>query len=124
MFDPFDPKVSLRYQASDELVLRASISTSFREPSLAQLYASTVGLEGIQDYNTAGATVGSTTFIRIASDANPNLLPEEADNLNVGLIWSPTDDFQAKLDYWSVDSYFWIKKDFIDNDDFYFVCSD
>jgi len=99
----FDPKVSLRYQASDELILRASISTSFREPSLAQLYASTVGLEGIQDYNTAGATVGSTTFIRIASDANPKLLPEEADNLNVGLIWSPTDDFQAKLDYWSVD---------------------
>ena len=99
----FDPKISLRYEANDDLVLRASVSTSFREASLAQMYASTVGLEGIQDYNVAGATVGSTTFIRIASDANPNLLPEEADNLNVGLIWSPTGDFQAKLDYWAID---------------------
>jgi iron complex outermembrane receptor protein len=67
------------------------------------MYASTVGLEGIQDYDSSGNTVGSATFIRIASDANPNLLPEEADNLNVGLIWSPTNDFQAKLDYWSID---------------------
>ena len=40
---------------------------------------------------------------RIASKANPNLQPEEADNLNVGLIWSPTDNFEAKLDYWAID---------------------
>lgn len=99
----FDPKVSLRYQANDDIVLRASLSTSFREPSLAQLYSSTVGLEGIQDYNAAGAKVGSTTFIRIASDANSKLLPEEADNMNIGLLWSPTDNFAAKLDYWSID---------------------
>ena len=49
-----DPKISLRYQASDNVVLRASVSQSYREPTLAQLYASDVGLEGIQDYNTDG----------------------------------------------------------------------
>ena len=98
-----DPKLSLRYQASDDVVIRASLSSSFREPTLAQLYASTVGLEGIQDFDTAGNPVGSATFIRIASKANPNLQPEEADNLNVGLIWSPTDNFEAKLDYWAID---------------------
>ncbi len=98
-----DPKISIRYQPIDQLVLRASVSQSFREPTLSQLYASIVGLEGIQDYDTSGNTVGSTAFIRIAAKANPNLVPEEADNLNVGFIWSPTDSFQTKLDYWAVD---------------------
>ena len=98
-----DPKISLRYQATDDLVLRASVSSSFREPSLNQLFNSDVGLEGIQDYDTDGNAVGGTAFIRIASQANPNLIPEEADNYNVGLIWSPTDSFQSKLDYWVVD---------------------
>ena len=98
-----DPKISLRYQATDDLVIRASASSSFREPSLNQLFNSDVGLEGIQDYDTNGNTVGGTAFIRIASQANPNLVPEEADNFNVGLIWSPTDNFQSKLDYWVVD---------------------
>ena len=98
-----DPKISLRYQATDDLVLRASVSSSFREPSLNQLFNSDVGLEGIQDYDTDGNAVGGTAFIRIASQANPNLIPEEADNYNIGLIWSPTDSFQSKLDYWVVD---------------------
>ena len=98
-----DPKISLRYQATDDLVLRASASSSYREPSLNQLFNSDVGLEGIQDYDTDGNAVGGTAFIRIASQANPNLIPEEADNYNVGLIWSPTDSFQSKLDYWVVD---------------------
>lgn len=97
-----DPKISLRYQATDDLVLRASASSAFREPSLAQLYASSVGLEGIQDYDANGNAVGSTAFIRIAAAADATLQPEEADNFNIGLIWSPN-DFQMKLDYWAVD---------------------
>ena len=84
-------------------MLRASVSSSFREPSLNHLFNSDVGLEGIQDYDTDGNAVGGTAFIRIASQANPNLIPEEADNYNIGLIWSPTDSFQSKLDYWVVD---------------------
>ena len=76
-----DPKLSLRYQASDEVILRASVSTSYREPSLSQLYTSTVGLQ----------------------DGNSNLKSEEADNMNLGIIWRPSDNFEAKLDYWMVD---------------------
>lgn len=98
-----DPKISLRYQASDEVILRASISTSFREPSLSQLTSSGVGLQGIQDYNADGSAKGGTAFIRIAQAGNPNLKPEEADNLNIGVIWRPTESFEAKFDYWMVD---------------------
>ena len=98
-----DPKISLRYQASDEVILRASVSTSFREPSLSQQFASGVGLQGIQDYNADGSAKGGTAFIRIATAGNTNLKPEESDNLNMGVIWRPNDNFEAKFDYWMVD---------------------
>ena len=100
--ETIDPKLSLRYQASDSVVLRASVSTSFREPSLAQLYADNVGLQGMTDYAN-GVALPGTTFIRIAQKGNLNLKPESADNLNVGILWSPTDSFDMKLDYWAVD---------------------
>ena len=98
-----DPKLSLRYDVSDEVIVRASVSTSYREASLSQLTTSGVGLQGIQDYNEDGSAKGGTAFIRIAQDGNPNLEAEEADNLNIGVIWRPLDNFEAKVDYWMVD---------------------
>ena len=98
-----DPKISLRYEVSDEVIVRASVSTSYREASLSQLTTSGVGLQGIQDYNDDGSAKGGTAFIRIAQDGNPNLEAEEADNLNIGVIWRPLDNFEAKVDYWMVD---------------------
>ena len=82
-----NPKISARYQMSDNLVLRGSVSTSFREPSLAQLSVTTVGLQGIIDEGSA-----SQTFIRISQANNPDLEPEEAVNMNFGAIWSPSDN--------------------------------
>ena len=98
-----NPKISFRYQATDNLALRASFSTSFREASLAQLTSTTIGLQGIQDYNTDGSPKGGTTFIRIAQANNPNLDPEESDNMNIGAIWKPTDKLSMKLDYWAIE---------------------
>jgi iron complex outermembrane receptor protein len=98
-----DPKISLRYQASDEVILRASVSTSFREPSLSQQFASGVGLQDIQDYNADGSPKGGSAFLRISTAGNTNLKPEESDNLNMGVIWRPNDNFEAKFDYWMVD---------------------
>jgi iron complex outermembrane receptor protein len=98
-----DPKIAFRYQASDELALRASFSTSFREASLAQLTSTNISLQGIQDYNADGSAKGGTAFIRIAQANNPNLAPEESDNMNIGAMWNPTDKLSMKLDYWAID---------------------
>mgnify|MGYP003322307620 FL=1 len=98
-----DPKIAFRYQASDELALRASFSTSFREASLAQLTSTNISLQGIQDYNADGSAKGGTAFIRIAQANNPNLAPEESENMNIGAIWNPTDKLAMKLDYWAID---------------------
>ena len=98
-----DPKLSARFQPVDSLVLRASISSSYREPSLYQLHASSVGLQGIQDFNADGSKKGTPVFIRIAQDANDKLDAEQANNLNIGVIWKPLDGLHISLDYWAVD---------------------
>jgi iron complex outermembrane receptor protein len=100
----FDPKLSVRYQIMDGLVVRGSSSTSFRQASLHQLYNSSVSLQGIQDFDpVTGASRGGTAFIRIAQNANENLQPEEATNFNFGVIWDPTDSLHISADYWRVD---------------------
>ena len=98
-----NPKVSLRYQQSDDLVLRGSYSTSFREASLVQLAASSVSLQGIQDFNADGTPKGGTAFIRVAVANNSTLTPEESDNINLGAIWTPNEQTSLTLDYWTVD---------------------
>ena len=98
-----NPKVSIRMQANDNLVLRGSVSTSFREPSLSQLNQSSVGLQGIQDFDTSGNPVGQPSFIRIAQAYSTDLIPEESTNMNLGAIWTPNDQLSVKFDYWSID---------------------
>ena len=98
-----NPKISMRFQANDNLVLRGSVSTAFREASLSQLNNSQVSLQGIQDFDEAGNPVGAASFIRIAQAANPNLIPEESTNYNFGAIWTPNGQLSIKFDYWSVD---------------------
>jgi iron complex outermembrane receptor protein len=98
----FNPKVSMRYQMSDSLVLRGSYSSSFREASLSQMTASLVSLQGLQDYNTDGTTRGKTAFIRVAAAHNPNLVPETSDNINLGAIWTANDQASLTVDYWNI----------------------
>jgi len=97
-----NPKISFRYQPYESIILRASFSTSFREASLAQLSSSNIGLQGIQDYDLNGKAKGGSTFIRIAQKNNPNLKPEESDNLNIGIIWKPLKKLEMKLDFWAI----------------------
>jgi len=98
----FNPKVSVRYAMSDDVVLRGSYSTSFREASLSQLSASLVSLQGLQDFNADGTVKGGTAFIRVAAANNPNLKPETADNINLGAIWTVNDQASLTVDYWNI----------------------
>ncbi|MFB3078475.1 MAG: TonB-dependent receptor domain-containing protein, partial [Lysobacterales bacterium] len=38
--------------------------------------------------------------VRVNEKGNLNLVPEASTNYNVGAIWSPTDSFDMRLDYW------------------------
>ena len=98
----FNPKVSMRYQMNDNLVLRGSYSTSFREASLSQLSTSLVSLQGLQDFNPDGSAKGSTAFIRVAVAHNPDLIPETSKNTNFGAVWTPNDQTSLSVDYWDI----------------------
>ena len=94
-----DPKIALRWQASDDLVLRASASSAFREPSLQQIYSQGTSLQGLVD----PLNPGSAVFVRVDTAGNRDLSPEQSTNVNLGAIWSPTDDLSLRIDYWRFD---------------------
>ena len=94
-----DPKIAVRWQASDLVTLRASASSAFREPSLQQYYSQETNLEGLVDPLNPGGAV----FVRVDTVGTTELQPEESTNLNFGVIFEPTDDFSVRVDYWRFD---------------------
>lgn len=99
--DSFDPKLSLLWRPTDRFALRASAGTSFRAPSLFQVFGTQTSLAQLVD--PLGS--GSAQFFPVRTGPSPGnvLTPEEADVLNLGISFSPTDNLEFGLDYWSFD---------------------
>ena len=94
-----DPKVAMRWQATDALALRGSFGTTFRGPTLNQT------LDGIAD--TSRQFIGRIgTFKPIHIHGNPTLDPESATTLNAGLVFERSGlaggsgRLFATVDYW------------------------
>ena len=92
-----DPKISLRWQATDKLVVRGSMSTAFREPSLVQQYNVGTSLQGLVDPLSGSS---SALFVRVRAEGSLDLKPETSTNTNLGLVYSPTDNLNLRLDWW------------------------
>ena len=97
-----DPKVALRWQATDALALRGSFGTTFRGPTLNQT------VDGIAD--TSRQFIGRIgTFKPIHIHGDPTLDPESATTLNTGLVFERTGlaggsgRLFATVDYWRYD---------------------
>ena len=89
------PKLSLRWDVGGGLSLRGSLGQSFKAPQLAQttLRQSTV----VSPVSQIG------TFKAISTSTTPDgLEPEDATNLNLGLIYQ-AGGFFAALDYWTLE---------------------
>lgn len=107
-----NPKVSLRYQPLDSLVLRGSYGTGFRVPTFNQLY------NGVTEspYTGAGVPDPATCPSLVVSNApgcaaitfntlfggKPDLGPEKSKMANIGFVWQPVRDFSATLDWWDI----------------------
>ena len=74
----FDPKLSVKYIFSDNLTIRATKSSSFSMPSMAQMFASDINLGSVRDFND------TSPFVRQAQIGNPNLKPATSINNNLG----------------------------------------
>jgi iron complex outermembrane receptor protein len=94
-----DPKLALRWQLTDELVVRGSMSTAFREASLVQQYNQGTSLQGLVDPLSSGGTL----FIQVLIDGDTGLKPETSTNTNLGVVWTPSDNFDMRVDWWRFD---------------------
>ena len=94
-----DPKLSVLWRPTDDLSLRGSIGTSFRVPTIQQLFGNITTV-----HNMADTGLGGTAFRPSITVGNPNLRPEESTNFNLGVSWSPSEGalegFQIDLDYY------------------------
>ncbi len=98
--DNLAPKVALRWQAMDNLVLRASYSEAFRAPGLDELNAATTfSAESAIDY-----AAGSTTAAQYDTyyKSNSQLGPETSVYVNLGLVWDVSDSVGVNVDYFKL----------------------
>ncbi|EHQ58733.1 outer membrane cobalamin receptor protein [gamma proteobacterium HIMB55] len=93
-----DPKIALRWQVSDDVVIRGSMSTAFREASLIQQFNRQTSLQGLVDTSVGGSS--GTLFIRVLTEGDVELKPETSTNTNLGVVWTPSDNFNMRVDWW------------------------
>ncbi|MCL1042188.1 TonB-dependent receptor [Shewanella marisflavi] len=104
--DNVAPKASIRWQALDNLVVRASYSEAFRAPALDQLYAATTfSADDGTDYPFCVSNGISDcpekqydTYIR----PNSELGAETSEYINLGIAWDFVDSFGVKVDYFDL----------------------
>lgn len=97
-----DPKLALIWSVTDILAFRASVSTTFRAPTLHQQFNRETNLISFVDIAVDGVTA-STGFKGAETVGNPDLVPETATTFNIGLVLSDVGNFQMTLDYWNID---------------------
>ncbi|MFK7912604.1 MAG: TonB-dependent receptor plug domain-containing protein [Pseudomonadales bacterium] len=111
------------WQISDDLRVRASISTAYRAPQITDLFGggtvsfdffshpcSDAGATGDVAANCAldGIPLGTPQLagqFAVLSGSNQALLPETADTASIGLIFTPSflEGFSFALDYWDIE---------------------
>ena len=92
----FDPKFSIKYIVTENITLRASKSSSFSMPSMAQMFSSDINLGSVRDFN------GDSPFVRQAQIGNPDLRPATSNNINIGFIFENNLQ-RLSIDYWNID---------------------
>ncbi|WP_420007993.1 TonB-dependent receptor plug domain-containing protein [Xanthomonas sacchari] len=101
--DAFSPKVSLRWQPLDALLVRAAASRGFRAPSLSENAASTNISYGSvvdpYDPDVPGSRQTPTFF----TVGNTGLDPERTRSYNLGVVLSPWADGSLSVDWYKIE---------------------
>lgn len=94
-----DPKFAFNYRATEDFSVRASISTSFRAPSVFMQNGGATSLQQLSDPLLGGASA----FAAVRTSGNADLTPEESTAYNIGFSLEPLEDFSIEVDYWNFD---------------------
>jgi len=116
--DSINPKVSAAFRPSDSWLLRGSYGKGFRAPDLSILNATQAqsfpgAVDSLGCFMTGQSSVdpGSlppthpcvTQQYETLFGGNPDLGPEESEQWNLGVVWSPTENISIGLDYYSIE---------------------
>lgn len=103
----FSPKVSVRYQPVQNLLVRASYGKGFRAPSLNILTKEKAySADTVRDAATCEVLVGDadkTCQIDAYSIANPELESETSTQMALGLAYQPSDWLNLTADYYNIE---------------------
>jgi iron complex outermembrane receptor protein len=103
-------KLSLRYNATDDLVLRGSIGTGFRSATMLEI-AQPQNYGGVtrapytcpvSDARKSGCSTAPIQY-NLFNSGNANLEPETSDQWSLGFVYAPSNAFTFEMDYWKVD---------------------
>lgn len=103
-----NPKVAFRYQPSPAVVLRGSLNTGFRAPSVQQLAAGEITRELTAPFDDPALCPKDPTQCGLVGmdyrlGGNANLKPEKSKQGTLGIVLAPMTGFTLSADYWSVD---------------------
>ncbi|MEM1301793.1 MAG: TonB-dependent hemoglobin/transferrin/lactoferrin family receptor [Pseudomonadota bacterium] len=106
--DFVSPRIGVSYNVSDAVQVYGNLSRSFRSPTISELYAEGRHFDAV--FGPLG--LGTNSFI-----PNPDLEPEEADQIDIGLRYDDVDVFTPgdRLSF-GVSAYYAEVKNFIDLD--------
>ena len=90
----FDPKVAVKWQATDNFALRGSAQTSFKGPTLNQIDGQVTTLQFVAP---------ASAFKAVDQFGNPQLDPESAFSFNIGALFDNQNGFTASVDYYNFD---------------------
>ena len=104
-----NPKASLRFQPTRDILFRASYGKGFLAPSLFQLFVpqtNTVSPPGVSDPIRCPVThdtgLDCATQFTIINGGNPSLLPEKSENATLGIVFEPTNQLSLSADYFKI----------------------
>jgi len=107
-----NPKVGIKFQPIDSLLFRASANTGFRAPTSQQINQGVVVSQLTGQFkdpvlcadaaNPIDASQCARLSLPFAAGGNPDLKPEKSRQASAGMVFSPTPNFQAYVDYWQV----------------------
>lgn len=108
-----NPKVSFRFVPADEVLFRGSYNTGFRVPTFNQLFnapsRSPTSGTSIFDPLTCPTRVASATVAGCAPITPETIFggvatlgPEKAKQSSLGIVFAPSREISANLDWWSI----------------------
>lgn len=97
--DTLDPKISLKWNATDNITVRGSFGTGFRAPSVYQVFGQGTSLNQVYDPVSDASFFAAVRNLE-APAGGRDLSPEQSEAFNLGFTYDDA-GFNFNVDYWN-----------------------